>query len=201
MVTALPTPYSLIGSSGRVGGGQETWNLCGRLWRPSFLWLVSTGLGGAMAPSAPPWIRYCLEHEDCVLRFRYISEPSNTCMLHLNLKTYGNTLHAKQNHNLNIYFLWEKPKISKMIDMPKQHQKKIWVLLFFTKTENIEKRHLIPTFIVLWLVDYLNFIEFWTKVRKEKFSIRLGRKLCEKNLGVMNPITQETSYHLTQHGK
>ena len=40
------------------GGGQETWNLCGRLWRPSFLWLISTGLGGGMAPSAPPWIRY-----------------------------------------------------------------------------------------------------------------------------------------------
>ena len=36
------------------GGGQETWNKCGRLWAPSFLWLISTGLGGAMAPSAPP---------------------------------------------------------------------------------------------------------------------------------------------------
>ena len=34
-------------------GGQETWNLCG-LWRPSFLWLICTGLGGGMGPSAPP---------------------------------------------------------------------------------------------------------------------------------------------------
>ena len=48
--------WSSIGSSGRVGGGgaQETWNLCGRLWWLSFLWLNCTGLGGAMAPSAPP---------------------------------------------------------------------------------------------------------------------------------------------------
>ena len=43
------------------GGGQETLNLCGSLWAPSFLWLISTGLGGgAMAPSAPPRIRYWL---------------------------------------------------------------------------------------------------------------------------------------------
>ena len=48
-----------IGSSGWVGGGQETWNLCCHLWWPSFLWLVCTGLRGTMAPSAPPWIRYC----------------------------------------------------------------------------------------------------------------------------------------------
>ena len=37
------------------GRGQETWNLCGCFWWPSFLWLVCTGLGeGGMAPSAPP---------------------------------------------------------------------------------------------------------------------------------------------------
>ena len=55
--------YFSIGSSGRVGGDQETWNLCGCLWRPSFLWLVCTGLGGGtMAPSAPPWIRYWYLH-------------------------------------------------------------------------------------------------------------------------------------------
>ena len=37
-----------IGSRDRVGGGegQETWNLCGRLWRPSYLWLICTGPGG-----------------------------------------------------------------------------------------------------------------------------------------------------------
>ena len=49
--STLPSPS--IGSSSWVGGGQETWNLCGRLWRPSFLWLVFTGPGGAMAPSQP----------------------------------------------------------------------------------------------------------------------------------------------------
>ena len=49
---------SSSGSSGRVRGGRETWNLCGRLRRPSFLWPIFTGPGGAMAPSAPPWIRY-----------------------------------------------------------------------------------------------------------------------------------------------
>ena len=42
------------GSSGRVRGGRETWNLCGRLRLPSFLWPIFTGPGGAMAPSAPP---------------------------------------------------------------------------------------------------------------------------------------------------
>ena len=42
------------GSSGRVrGGGKETWNLCGRLRWPSFLWLIFTGPGG-MPHSAPP---------------------------------------------------------------------------------------------------------------------------------------------------
>ena len=39
------------------GGGQETWNLCGHLQWPSFLWLIFTGLGEGMAPC--PWIRYC----------------------------------------------------------------------------------------------------------------------------------------------
>ena len=34
------------GSSGRVRGGWETWNLCGRLWRPSFYDLFSQGRGG-----------------------------------------------------------------------------------------------------------------------------------------------------------
>ena len=57
----VPTPKSAIissiGSSGRVGGGQETWNLWGHLWRPSFLWLISTGRGGgvlAWPPRHPP---------------------------------------------------------------------------------------------------------------------------------------------------
>ena len=43
------------GSSGRVrGGGRETWNLCGRLWRPSFLWPIFTGPGGGAWPPRPP---------------------------------------------------------------------------------------------------------------------------------------------------
>ena len=47
--------YYSIGSSGRVGGGgQETWNLYGRQRRPSFLWLIGTGLGGAWPPRHPP---------------------------------------------------------------------------------------------------------------------------------------------------
>ena len=36
------------------GRGQETWNLCGHLWRPSFLWLICTGLGGPWPPQHPP---------------------------------------------------------------------------------------------------------------------------------------------------
>ena len=52
------------GSSIRVRGGQETWNLCDRLWWPSFLWPIFTGPGGAMAPSAPPWIRYWASRRD-----------------------------------------------------------------------------------------------------------------------------------------
>ena len=43
------------GSSGRIRGGWETWNLCGCLRRPSFLWLIFTGPGGG---HGPPWIRY-----------------------------------------------------------------------------------------------------------------------------------------------
>ena len=34
------------------GGGQETWNLCGRLWQPPFLWRIFTGLG-PMTPWPP----------------------------------------------------------------------------------------------------------------------------------------------------
>ena len=33
------------GSSGRVGEGNETWNLCGRHRWPSFFWLIFTGSG------------------------------------------------------------------------------------------------------------------------------------------------------------
>ena len=41
------------------GRGRETWNLCGRLWWPSFLWLIFTGLGGGDSwPLWPPWICY-----------------------------------------------------------------------------------------------------------------------------------------------
>ena len=42
-------------------GGQETWNISRRAQRPSFFGLFFTGQGGggAMAPLAPPWIRYC----------------------------------------------------------------------------------------------------------------------------------------------
>ena len=54
-VRAAMDPNS-SGSSGRVREGRETWNLCGRLWRPSFLWLIFTGPVGACPP---PWIRYC----------------------------------------------------------------------------------------------------------------------------------------------
>ena len=43
------------------GGGQETWNLYDRLWRPSFLWLICTGAGGAWPPRHPPWIRYWMD--------------------------------------------------------------------------------------------------------------------------------------------
>ena len=43
------------GSSGRVrGGGRETWNLCGRLWWPSFLWPIFTGPGGPWPLGPPP---------------------------------------------------------------------------------------------------------------------------------------------------
>ena len=38
------------------GGGVETWNLCGCLWRPSCLWLIFTG-PGRHGPLTP-WIRY-----------------------------------------------------------------------------------------------------------------------------------------------
>ena len=40
------------GSSGRVRGGRETWNLCCRPWW-SFLWLIFTGPGGH-GPLGPP---------------------------------------------------------------------------------------------------------------------------------------------------
>ena len=42
-----------------IDGGQETWNLCGHLRQPSFLWLIFIGLE-AMAPLAPPQVRYWL---------------------------------------------------------------------------------------------------------------------------------------------
>ena len=42
------------GSSGWRGGGQETWNHCGRLLRPSFLWLIFTGGMTAWHPCPPP---------------------------------------------------------------------------------------------------------------------------------------------------
>ena len=42
------------GSSGWVRGGRETWNLCGRLWQPSFLWPIFTGPGGPWPPRPPP---------------------------------------------------------------------------------------------------------------------------------------------------
>ena len=43
------------GSSDRVEvRGQETWNLCGRIQRPSFLWLIFTVPGGGHGPLAPP---------------------------------------------------------------------------------------------------------------------------------------------------
>ena len=58
---------SSSGSSGRVRGGRETWNLCSRLWQPSFLWLIFTGPGGIMAPLPPP------------PRIRYISLPTEFC--------------------------------------------------------------------------------------------------------------------------
>ena len=46
-------------AAGQVGrGAQETWNLCSRLWRPSFLWLIFTGPGGAWPLRRPPRIRY-----------------------------------------------------------------------------------------------------------------------------------------------
>ena len=50
------TPETIrSGSSGRVrGGGRETWNLCGRLRQPSFLWPIFTGPGGGNGPLGPP---------------------------------------------------------------------------------------------------------------------------------------------------
>ena len=49
-----PTADSSSGSSGRVRGGRETWNLCGRLRQPSFLWPIFTGPGGVHGPLGPP---------------------------------------------------------------------------------------------------------------------------------------------------
>ena len=49
----LATNHFSSGSSGRVEGGRETWNICSRFRWPSFLWLVFTGLGGH-GPLAPP---------------------------------------------------------------------------------------------------------------------------------------------------
>ena len=48
-------------SSGRLSGrgGGETWNLCSRLWQPSFLWHIFTGSGRGAWPPQPPWIHYC----------------------------------------------------------------------------------------------------------------------------------------------
>ena len=34
-------------------GGRETWNLCGRIWWPSFLWLIFLGPGGRPWPLTP----------------------------------------------------------------------------------------------------------------------------------------------------
>ena len=48
------TPSS--GSSGRVRGGRETWNLCDRLRWPSFYDLFSQGRGGGHGPLSPPRI-------------------------------------------------------------------------------------------------------------------------------------------------
>ena len=43
-------------SSSQVGGGKCIYmgNLCSHLWRPSFLWLIFTGRGGAWPPWLPP---------------------------------------------------------------------------------------------------------------------------------------------------
>ena len=42
------------------GGRQETWNLCSRLWQPSFLWLIFTGPGGGHDPLGPTLVCYCV---------------------------------------------------------------------------------------------------------------------------------------------
>ena len=47
------TPASDPGWS-EGGGGQETWNIRGRRWRPYFLWLVLTGTGGHGPLGSPP---------------------------------------------------------------------------------------------------------------------------------------------------
>ena len=55
--TANNFPTCLNLDSSDTSRNRETWNLCGRIRWPSFLWLIFTGPGGAMAAS-PPWIRY-----------------------------------------------------------------------------------------------------------------------------------------------
>ena len=43
-----------IWSRSQVGEGLETWNLCRRLWQPSFLWLIlQARVGEGMAPPDP----------------------------------------------------------------------------------------------------------------------------------------------------
>ena len=59
------------GSSGRVRGGRETWNLCGCLRRPSFIMIYFHRARGAMAPLPSPLDRYWAIRRKC-----YISEMS-----------------------------------------------------------------------------------------------------------------------------
>ena len=48
-----PEPIKSVADPAAWKGGWETWNLCGRLWRPSFSWLLFTRPGGH-GPLAPP---------------------------------------------------------------------------------------------------------------------------------------------------
>ena len=72
------------GSSNRVRGGRETWNLCGRLWRPSFLWPIFTGPGGGHAPLGPPGSATDIRKRDSLVFSTLFSRVSKPVIFHDN---------------------------------------------------------------------------------------------------------------------
>ena len=72
---------------GKGGWGRETWNLCGRLWQPSFLWLIFRGPGGH-GPLGPPWICYwrsCGEWEDRIMHLVQDFHETTYCVFGIHL--------------------------------------------------------------------------------------------------------------------